>query len=441
MKRFIIEKSDDEFYTSHSGLALIGLGINRYTSLNAKIKRAIPDTKDISNTDVIRSYTGLLSLGKSDYEAITAMGNDRYFQESLGIKQVPSCETLRQRLDETAKIFQPIVSTTYTEFIRNAKGKVTPLAMGHVAVDIDVFCMDNSSTQKEGANYTYHGYDGYAPIGAYLGEEGWCLNLEFREGSQHSQNNFIPFLDETITRARSLTRKPLLIRLDSAHDAVETRATIYAHNKADYILKWNPRKQDRASWWARSLEEGEVSEPRPGKRVAVFSFNRLQEHEGKEFSCRLVVRVIERTIDKRGQMLLTPDIELEGWWTSLYLPEKEIIKLYQDHGTSEQFHSEFKTDMDLERLPSGKFATNSLIMSLAGLAYNILRFIGQLGLLGDRSPVRHHAKRRRIRTVIQELMYRAARLIETGRRLKIRFSRHCPAFDAFKGVYERLAFG
>ncbi len=31
----------------------------------------------------------------------------------------------------------------------------------------------------------------------------------------------------------------------------------------------------------------------------------------------------------------------------------------QDHDTSEQFHSEFKTDMNLERLPSGKFATNA----------------------------------------------------------------------------------
>ena len=56
----------------------------------------------------------------------------------------------------------------------------------------------------------------------------------------------------------------------------------------------------------------------------------------------------------------------EGWWTSLYLPE-EIIKLYNDHDTSEQLHSEFKTDMDLERLPSGKFDTNALVMALAGL--------------------------------------------------------------------------
>ena len=37
MKRFIIEKSEDEFYTSHSGIALIGLCLNRYTSLSKRL--------------------------------------------------------------------------------------------------------------------------------------------------------------------------------------------------------------------------------------------------------------------------------------------------------------------------------------------------------------------------------------------------------------------
>ena len=440
MKKFIIERSEDEFYTSSSGLTLVGLGVNRFTKLSGKLKRAMPD-KPITNIDVLRSYIGLLALGKSDFEAITDMRDDRFFHESMGLKSCPSTETLRQRLDEIATDAQPIVSSTYTEFIKRSKGRVTALATGHVPVDIDVFCMDNSGTKKEGVSYTYHGYHGYAPIAAYLGEEGWCLNLEFREGSQHSQNNFIPFLQESLTRAGELTQKLLLLRLDSAHDAIETRALVAGHRKADYILKWNPRQHNRQALLDRGLREGKVSTPRAGKRVAVFSYNQLEKHNGQEFSSRLVVRVTERTSDRRGQQLLVPDITVEGWWTSLYLPEEEIIKLYNDHGTSEQFHSEFKTDMDLERLPSGKFATNALVMALAGLTYNILRFIGQLGLLGDHSPVRHAAKRRRIRTVIQELVYRAARLIETGRRLKLRFSRHCQAFGAFCKVYNRLATG
>ena len=71
--------------------------------------------------------------------------------------------------------------------------------------------------------------------------------------------------------------------------------------------------------------------------------------------------------------------------------------------------------MDIEHLPSGKFATYALILACAVLAYNILRWIGHNGLLGADAPPRHRAKRRRIRTMMQELMYLAARLIHTGR--------------------------
>ena len=53
-----------------------------------------------------------------------------------------------------------------------------------------------------------------------------------------------------------------------------------------------------------------------------------------------------------------PEIEIEGWWTSLDLPEEEVIHRHADHGTSVQFHSELKTNLDIERLPSGKFDTN-----------------------------------------------------------------------------------
>lgn len=108
-------------------------------------------------------------------------------------------------------------------------------------------------------------------------------------------------------------------------------------------------------------------------------------------------------------------MDIEGWWTSLELADAEIIRLYEEHATSEQFHSEFKTDLDIERLPSGKFATNDLVLAMAALVYNILRYIGLTGLIGPHAPVRHEAKRRRIRTVMQELMYLAARLINHGR--------------------------
>lgn len=66
---------------------------------------------------------------------------------------------------------------------------------------------------------------------------------------------------------------------------------------------------------------------------------------------RLMVRVTERTIDRHGQYLLRPAIEREGGWTRLADAATTVIELYQHHGLHEPYHAEFKTALDLERLP------------------------------------------------------------------------------------------
>ena len=96
----------------------------------------------------------------------------------------------------------------------------------------------------------------------------------------------------------------------------------------------------------------------------------------------------------------------------------------------------------MERLPSGKFDSNDAIMHLAMFAYNCLRLLGQLGLTGEISPVRHPAKRRRLKTVLQEIMYRAAKYVEHARRLVLDFGRtakmHADIFCALQARLSRL---
>lgn len=205
-----------------------------------------------------------------------------------------------------------------------------------------------------------------------------------------------------------------------------------------YLVKWNPRQQDLAAWVARAEGANAFQETRPGKRVALLDLivERAWQKERRNF--RLIVRVTERTIDRHGQHLLVPEVSLEGWWTSLPEAPQQVIDRYAQHGTHEQFHSEIKTDLDLERLPSGKFDCNDLILHLGLFAYNGLRLIGQLGLTGELAPVRHPAKRRRIRTVLQELMYRAAQFIRKARQRILDFGRSCPVVAVFRAVQEDL---
>jgi hypothetical protein len=438
MKRLILEQSSDEFYTSHSGLALAGACINRYSDLARYIGRVAKGSDHIAEIDILRSYLGLLCLGKSDYQAIAAMREDDYFKQALGIGRMPSVERLRQRLDEAGTALVPVINRCSRTMLKRLKAPINGYRNGLVPLDVDVFPQDNSNTKKEGVSRTYKNYDGYAPIAAYLGMEGWCLEVELRPGSQHSQNGFVGFIKRMVSGAKELTRQPILVRADAGNDAVETLVALEDVENTHYIVKWNPRKSDPVAWRDKVFAEGPVKTPRPGKRICTIVVEECRKVEEKTYIFTRVVRVIERTIDKNGQFLLAPEITLEGWWSDLAMAPEDIIELYRQHATSEQFHSEFKTDLDLERLPSGKFATNALVMALGAFAYNILRFIGQTGLIAPFGSMRHSAKRRRLRTVIQELMYLAARLITTGRRLKLRFSRHCPAFTAFSAVYSRL---
>ena len=159
----------------------------------------------------------------------------------------------------------------------------------------------------------------------------------------------------------------------------------------------------------------------------------------------MVFEVTYRTIAADGQHLLVPEIEAESWWTSLKLPAKEVIGLYHSHGTSEQFHSEIKSDMDLERLPSGKFATNALILSLGMVAYNILRLVGQQALkeqrrlpVAERAPMAKKVFRRRLRSVIQDLMYFSAKLWRHSHRWGLALWQNSPWRNVWQRVYARF---
>ena len=70
---------------------------------------------------------------------------------------------------------------------------------------------------------------------------------------------------------------------------------------------------------------------------------------------------------------------------------------------------------------------------------NILRLMGQRGLLGEDAPVRHSAKRRRLKTAMQELIYRAGRLIATGRRIILGLGVNDRAAKAFTRLHEQFA--
>lgn len=457
----------DEVMVARGGLPLIGQLLNAtdFARHINGVDLGANAAPVISHADVAMSMVGLICLGRPDYTAIDDERASEVLGLGLGVKELPSEATLRQRLDQLALEHLPaimdIVRCTSADLIGTAAPAITPClnADGRrwVAVDADVAPFDNSKTKKEGVERTYDGTDGYAPIFAYLGQEGYMLNADLRPGSQHSQKDAIGFLRGALAQAESILaarqiEARLLLRLDAAHDAADTMKLIDSKkNHADLILKRNPRGESAEQWLETAWAYGKPSTPREGK--IVLRGETWEERGGRPR--RVIFEVIERTSTPDGQQLLQREIEIHSWWTTLSrraASVDEVIQLYRDHATSEQFHSELKSDLAMERLASGKFATNALLTGLAMVAYNVLRLIGQNGLSLDAQmpeaarpalPRDEHQrprmKRRRLRNVVQDLIWLAVKLTRSGRGWGLRISRSNPWSALFVRLYEHFA--
>jgi len=457
----------DEVVVARGGLPLVGQlldATNFVASVNGVVLASNP-TPVITHGDVALSMIGLMCLGDPDYAAIEDERASGVLGLGLGVKQLPSEATLRQRLDQMAAeqldALMDIARQTTVDLIVMAAPSITPClsrdGRDWVAIDPDVSNCDNSRTKKEGVQRTYDNGSGYAPMFGYMGQEGYMLNVELRPGSQHSQNNAIEFLGclldqaEQILEARQVNARRLL-RLDAAHDAAETlELADERKGNVDLILKRNLRRESRQEWLETAKFFGEETWPREGKTV--FRGEIAEGCAGR--TRRLLFEVTERTSTPDGQQLLTPDIEVHTWWTTLtkkVATVDDVIELYRDHATSEQFHSEFKGDLRMERPASGKFKTNALLVGLAMVAYNLLRVIGQTGLSLDAKlpeatrPAlprdergRPRMKRRRLGNVVQDLMCLAVKLTRSARGWGLRISRRSTWSTLFARLYEHFA--
>lgn len=408
----------------------------------------------ILNSGIIKTVIGMFTLGRTNFADVETFRDDLSFHLSLGLERVPSEATLRQRLDALAQLNarQTLLDYTMRELLRQVDsfGTIKIGKENYIPLDIDVAALLNPDCKKEGICMTYHQIDGYAPIFAYLGSEGYMLGNELRIGSQHSEKGAVEFLTRCLelVKALDIDLKKIVVRVDSGHD---DKRFIDALNDygVKFIVKRNLRREPRERYLELGKLFGEKQTAREGKNVWYYLWSGIgidaqdelfdESEEAMHSAMTMVVSATERlTHAKTKESFLIPEIEIDSWWTNLKVTESDCIAGYHDHGTSEQFHSELKTDMDIEKLPSGKFATNALILNIAALAFNCLRIMGQRFL--DKPKLLHReykVARRRLRSVMQDLILIACKVVKHAGYVWLSFGRNFPHFRIFRELYAR----
>lgn len=438
-----IARGNDEI-NSCGGISLIGKlfdEVNIFKDLDhlsgCKTKKG-----HFSHSGILKAMTGLFCQGRSDYTNINLHKDDAVFLESLGLDAAPSEVTLRQRLDEISQVVDREVIANNISLLKKVRsfGEEKDGAQAYTPVDLDVTPMENSNCNKENVGRTYKGHDGFAPMMAYIGSQGYTLNCELRPGVQHSQKEMVPFLTETIDLAKQLNVDNALYRMDSAHDAAEN-IDLLQKESCLFVIKRNLRKESLEQWKSMAETVGKCRNPRPGKSVYTGIVSHMKPVKCKSNKPLFTAfEVTVRTTDAKGEKFLIPDIEVNSWWTNLAESEDVVIQLYKNHGTSEQYHSEFKTDMNIEQLASGKFKTNYLLLQLAMVAFNALRIVGQMMLeLKECLPIKTgKIMRRRIGSVIKDLIFIGCKRVVHANRVWLKLGRSCAWFDIFEKLYATI---
>lgn len=432
------------------GQMLEAIGFDRMVNKPSK------PTREYKDSDILKSMLIGILCGSPDFEAIHETDDDQEFYcNAFHMRHIPSEATMRQRMDEIGDSKRESLRLANVELFKRYGIEPTPLDNGYVPVDIDVSPFIDEKCKKQGISRTYKLKDGYAPIFAYIGKEGYMVACELREGKQHCQCGTAEFLLDVLRLARQLTDKPLLFRLDSGNDSADNIGIFmeecFKGDRVHFIIKRNLRREKAAEWLGQLRDVCQkVTEPREGKKEYIGETFRDTSYympdsaakSGKSLKTvgiRTVYDITERQCDHDGQYYIEPKVECDMYSVNVDFSDEDIIELYHKHGEMEQYHSEVKTDLSAEQLPSGKFATNELVLELIQLAYNILRMIGQESLSYNDIPMKRPVCRRRLKTVLSRIIATPGIVVTHARQVRFDLGRSNPWRSAAVKLWDRFS--
>ena len=421
--------ADSDFLYKYAGLPVVAdilRDLNFGNLLPRQTRQAGKRGVAFTMADCLLIMCLLLAIADPHYTSVRKLYS---MAAELGFPRgLPSDTTLRNALETAAR--DPDLCQKLVELNRDllvAYGVKPKLVCGFAVLDIDTSPFNNTGALKrEKCNRTYKkGVDGYTPILAYTAN-GFLLSMQFREGKAGCQCEGTPdYFCEQIDILQQLVfgRAPVLVRADCGHDSFDTMMEIV--RKCSYfIISRNIHADDAQAIFENYLREhpdAVVEHVRAGEERIIFSDFRKHASlftDGKDngLELRCVTVVTRRTATKNGDYLAVPTYEARQYWSNIGHPDrkftdKEIVELYHAHGTMEQFHSELKTGLNIERFPSQSYAVNALIANLAVLVYNILRLIGQECLketvvAGIAEPVAKMIAARKAEAITDELNLR-----------------------------------
>ena len=441
----------------YGGLEIVRKIIKKLEELeNYKFKEE-EGRKCIAASIILKALIACLSVGKQRFVDIEKMQDEELFLDIVEKKF--SQETYRQRLEEIAKYegiseFIDSLISKVLSFAKTKNKQIEIFSKTYITFDIDVSSLLNPKVKKEGVAPTYHGgVEGFSPVFGYMGDV--MVGAELKPGNNHSMNGIKEFTDRCLSNGQPLYQSPSQIcaRLDSGYDSGDYMD--YLNSKGvNFIIKVNQRSVDyskKIDFMMKNCKAVEHKD-KDGYTYCIEYFcvdKELTPNTASSNNIYAVCRVMKLFKDSDGNKYSEKDFDINKYstkghapivysmlWSNIDFTEyddqkynervgEKLYDVYKAHATSEQYHAELKSEMNLDRLPSKKFSVNALILNIGTIAFNILRFINENALDVDDSFQHHKNKtisRIRQRTVINELIRIPYKLVKHAGVIQIKLT-------------------
>jgi hypothetical protein len=240
-------------------------------------------------------------------------------------------------------------------------------------LDIDSSVMTRYGEQegaKKGYNPGKKGRASHHPLIAFIADVKLVANMWLRSGNTSSANNFLSFLEDTLSKLKNKTIG--LIRLDSGF--FQSDILSYLEEKMmDYVVavKFTHPIQhlihDSLNWVV--LDTGiEICE---------------QVYQSKSWETPRRIVIVRQKIKNRPQatgkqLKLFPEEEIyrnyrySAYVTNMKLPAAEVWRLYRGRGDAENRIKELKYDFGFDSFNLNDFYATEAALTFAMIAYNLM---------------------------------------------------------------------
>jgi len=377
--RSIRKKQPMEFdisYTSKEITPWGGMVFMKQMLQKIGFRKLIEDNPDLpvsgsnrgyNTSTIIEAFITSIWCGANRFLHTEITRHDATLGKIFEWKKTPGQDTYKRFFSKFTQVTNQKVSDyIYSWFFKNVK-------FDNFTLDVDSSVMTRYGEQegaKKGYNPSKRGRASHHPLIAFIAEVKLVANMWLRSGNTSSANNFLSFLEDTLSKLKNKTIG--LIRLDSGFfqsdilDYLEEKVMNYVV-AVKFTQPIQRLIQASTNWII--LDTGiEICE-------------QIYQSDSWQKPRRIVVvrqKIKDRPKAPGKQLALFAEEEIyrnyrySAYVTNLNLPAVEIWRLYRGRGDAENRIKELKYDFGFDSFNLNNFFATEAALTFAMIAYNLM---------------------------------------------------------------------